>query len=188
MTLRKFVGLFQIGFLDLAAGAFIAHVLHQFFYSQPAPILILVAGSVLAVLPDIDLFQSLKDRKTPDLTHRNTLFHSPLLLLVIPTIILSFVSVFWAFLWALAILFHYLHDTLDNSGGIAWLSPFSSTKFSIAFRSRRGRRQLLVRRSSRDPGLTLDEAMAKKFYRPTPTSLFEAILPIILLITIILTW
>lgn len=188
MTLQKFIGLFQIGFLDLAGGALIAHVLYQFFYSQPTPILILAAGSVLAVLPDIDLLQSFKDRKIPDLTHRNTLFHSPLLLLVIPAILLSFVSMFWAFLWALAILFHYLHDTLDNSGGIAWLFPLSSTKFSIASRNKRGRRHLLARRSSLDPGLTLDQALEKKYYHLTPTSIIEAILPLILLGIIVLTW
>lgn len=50
-----------------------------------------------------------------------------------------------------------------------------------------GRRRFLVTHPVDYPGMTLDEAMAKKFFRITPTSVFEAIAPIILLTIIALT-
>lgn len=184
MSLRKFIGLFQVGFLDLATGAFIADALSKTFHAQSASLLLLALGAALAVLPDIDLFDSLGRRKPLDLTHRNTVFHSPLILLVLPAIVLSFFSSFWTLVWALPILFHYLHDTIDNFGGIAWFSPFSKTKFAVSLFGKK----LLIRRAPRDPGLTLDQALEKKYYRLTLTSLFEAIVPTILLVIIALTY
>lgn len=178
------MGLFQIGFLDLATGAFVAHVLSKVFYGESSSLLFLALGAAISVLPDIDLVSSVMKREAPDLTHRNTIFHSPLVLLLFPTLLFSLYSPFSAFFWALPILLHYLHDTLDDSGGIAWLSPFSQTKFGISLFGKK----FLTRRSPHDPGLTLDQTLTKKYYRLTPTTIIEAVLPIILLTIIFLTW
>lgn len=188
MTLRKFIGLFQIGFLDLVAGAFIAHILHKSFYTEPAPIVVYLVGAIIAALPDLDILVALSQKKILNLTHRNTIFHKPLLFMAIPALILAFIHPFWALLWALPLFFHYLHDTVGESSGIQWFSPFRLNKFALWDFNKAGQRKLLVVHPSNYRGFTLDEALEKKFYRLTPTSIIEAILPVILLIVIIVTW
>lgn len=188
MTVRKFIGLFQIGFLDLVAGAFIAHLLHLTFYGIHAPLGIYVLGAVMGVLPDFDLLLTIFRKRELDLQHRNTVFHQPLLSAAIPGVILAFISPFWALLWALPLLWHYLHDTIGESMGVQWLYPFSRLKFATYDFDKSGHRRLLITHPESYPGMTLDKAMIKKFYHLTPTSVVESVLPIILLIIIALTY
>lgn len=188
MMIRKFIGLFQIGFLDLVAGVFIAHVLHKVSGEGPTPLLIYLLGALITALPDLDILVTLSQKKILNLTHRNTIFHKPLLFMAIPTLLLSFVSSFWALLWALTLFFHYLHDTVGESSGIQWLSPFRPNKFALWDFNKAGQRKLLVIHPPHYRGFTLDQALAKKFYRLTPTSVVEAVLPLILLSIIGLTW
>ncbi len=188
MTLRKFIGLFQVGFLDLVAGAFIAHILHLSFYSSPPPLFIYLLGAIVAALPDIDILITLSQKKTLNLTHRNTIFHQPMVFMAVPAFILIFIHTFWALFWALPLLFHYLHDTIGESSGIQWFSPFKPSKFALWDFNQAGQRKLLVTHPPHYRGFTLDKALEKKFYRLTPTSIIEATLPLILLGIIIFTW
>lgn len=169
-------------------GAFIAHMLYLTFYSQHAPLGIYLTGAIIGALPDLDLLKPLQSKATLDLTHRNTIFHQPILLLSIPAILLILISPFWALLWALPLLWHYLHDTFGESMGVQWLFPFSRKKYSFYDVDETGKRQFFVARPEGFPGMTLDEALQKKFYRLTPTSIIEAILPLIFLLVIALTW
>lgn len=188
MSLRKFIGLFQFGFLDLVTGAFIAHLLHLAFYDIHPPLGMYILGAILGVLPDFDLLLTVFRRRELDLKHRNTIFHQPLLLAAIPGIIFTFISPFWALLWALPLLWHYLHDTIGESMGVQWLYPFSQSKFAFFDYDETGKRYFFIAHPLDYPGMTLDEAMAQKFYPLTPTSVVETILPSILLGIIIFTW
>ncbi len=188
MTLRKFVGLFQFGVLDLVTGAFIAHLLHSVFYGGRAPLWMYAFGAAVAVLPDFDILLALSRKKELDLKHRDTLFHQPLLAAATPGIILAFISPFWALLWLLPLIWHYLHDTVGESMGVQWLYPLSNLKFAVYDVDKKGRRVLFAAHAVDYPGMTLDEALEKKFYRLTLTSIIEAILPLILLMIIALTW
>lgn len=188
MTLRKFIGLFQFGFLDLAMGAFIAHVLSLALYGSHASLGIYIAGSLMAVLPDFDLLLTIFQKKELDLKHRGTIFHQPLFLALVPGVILTFISPFWALLWIFPLLWHYLHDTFGESMGVPWLYPFSSYKFAFFDFDKKRQWHFFIAHPPSYPGLTLDEAMVKKFYRLTPTSIIEIVLPFLLLTIIAFTW
>lgn len=178
--IRKLIGLFQFGFLDLTVGLFVAHILNAPLWAYPL-------GAIIAVLPDFDILLALSRNKQLDLAHRNTVFHQPLLFAFIPAIILFFFSPFLALFWLLPLLWHYLHDTVGESMGVQWLYPFSQKKFAFFDYDKTGKRHFFIAHPPTYPGLTLDQAMAKKFFRITPTSVFEAIMPIILLAIILFT-
>lgn len=188
MSFRKLIGLFQLGFLDLTTGAFIVHILHIVWFGHHAPLATYGVGAALAVLPDLDILLALLKKGPLDLSHRHTLFHQPLFLLVIPTLLLAFLAPFWGWLWALPLFWHYLHDTIGTSGGIQWLYPVSRKKFALWDFDKTGRRELLVSHSEHYTGMTLDKSLKKVFYHPTPTSIIEAVFPIILLIILALSW
>lgn len=187
MSLRKFIGLFQIAALDLVTGLFIAHVLYL-FSGNPTPLWAYVLGAIMAVIPDLDILPFVFRQQPPDLTHRNTVIHQPLLFIVLPTLILFFFSSSVALLWALPLIFHYLHDTFGTSMGLQWLYPFSRLKFAFFDLDNRRQRRFFVAHPENFSGMTLDEALEKKFYRPTLTSVLEPILCVILLAVIALTW
>ena len=120
-------------FMDFGVGMLIVAALAWFFGVELAWYQLGVAGC-LALIPDLDIVPlALSGRNTAG-DHHQSPFHRPLL--VIPTaaaVAYLFGGQFWALATALAVFWHYLHDTnfIDTTYGIAWLWPFSYEYWSL---------------------------------------------------------
>lgn len=120
-------------FMDFGVGYLIA-VLVTMGFETSLPWQYLLIGGFCALIPDIDLVPSVLMGRSASFDHRQTLFHRPLLVVPIVTII-GFIlgGYLWASIVFLCVVWHYLHDTnfTDTTYGIAWLWPFSSQYWSL---------------------------------------------------------
>lgn len=126
-------------FLDIKLGIAWSFFVAIFFNRVITPEW-LVAGTIFALLPDLDFLLEYLVRGTVGGTiihfHR-TLFHSPLTYLPITL----FVGVLWGDAWmtlfGLCIVSHFLHDSVGMGFGIRWLWPFS-TRWQKFFSTKNG--------------------------------------------------
>ncbi len=123
----------MVAFLDFAVGVFIAAMVYQ-SAGLTAPILALIVGGILALVPDFDIVPTLLRGEVADFDHRQTIFHRPLLMIPVVTYIaFLFGGELWLLIGFLAITWHFIHDT-DLSGrglhGVGWLWPLSRCHWS----------------------------------------------------------
>lgn len=93
-------------------------------------------GIAASLLPDLDTLFHIKSGKVVN-DHRGhdhrDLWHYPLIYIPVGTIVLFFFSYPHAFLFAIASLIHFLHDSVGIGWGVQWLYPFSSRHFSFLY-------------------------------------------------------
>lgn len=188
MHIRKLVGLFQAGLFDLACGPFIAHVVHKTLHHEHPTLWIYPLASLISVLPDADILLKVSRRQEIDTTHRDTVLHQPLPMILIPGTLLTLVSWFWALIWTICLLAHYLHDTLEQEGGIPWLAPFRYHKYNLLNKDRAGRYHLLTTWPPEDKGVGLDDWLNRVYYRLTLKSVGEPALALVMFLIIAFTW
>ncbi len=120
------------GSLDLCMGTLIAAAAFSALGLEPQ-LWHLVAGAVLAVLPDFDILGPILLSREVKGNHHTTLLHRPLL--IIPTVSPAAYALggqAWGLVALLCVAWHYLHDTPPLSqGGIAWLWPYDSRYWSL---------------------------------------------------------
>ena len=110
--------------LDIGVGILLALGVAEYFSVEATPFFI-VFGVAAVLLPDVDIITIPLFGKW----HHRTHTHFPLT--YIPLIALAFVFLLapYAVLFALAVLAHFIHDTLGLGFGIRWLWPFSQRRF-----------------------------------------------------------
>lgn len=120
-------------FADIGIGIVIAVLAAKIFGLEVTKWLVLGAV-VLALLPDADFIVSLfKQTNLPgkwDYLHRD-LFHVPLLYIPIGAIIAWQFGKEWVFIFIMASLWHFVHDTILLGWGVKWLYPFSNKNFIV---------------------------------------------------------
>ena len=106
--------------------------------SLPLNFLTVLSGIVFALLPDLDFLAHLARRKADAFSHEHrNLLHNPLLFIPIGFIILIFINIGLAYLFALCSFIHFLHDSIGMGWGIRWAYPFSK-KYYKFFSDKRG--------------------------------------------------
>lgn len=113
-------------FLDIAFGIFGGYLTGIFFHEVISWGLV-VAGIIFVLLPDIDIFWNMGNKKKVD--HRGYI-HYPFLYIIV-SFVLVFINYKIAFLFLITTLFHFVHDTFILGWGVAWLAPFSYRRYKI---------------------------------------------------------
>ncbi len=131
--------------LDIAFG-----ILSAIFVTQTTHLSLgfstILFGIIFSLLPDVDFLLYITKRKPDEMSHEHrNIFHYPLLFIPIGFIILAFININLAFLFALCSLFHFLHDSVGIGWGVRFLYPFSK-KYYKFFSDKNGKpsRQFLV--------------------------------------------
>ena len=125
--------------LDIAFGILVALGVHQLLGVELTPLLLLMSV-FFALSPDIDvplffLWRKIQRRlrlKGTITSHRNIL-HNPLIFVPVGWICISLFSLTYASMFAVLALLHFLHDSIGIGFGVAWLYPFSKTRFSFLY-------------------------------------------------------
>lgn len=123
--------------LDVSIGMLIAALIARAISLDIEPYHLL-AGALLALLPDFDIFLPVLKDDVGGL-HRETLMHRPALILPLSAIAGAAASYytgtsFWLFCSIICPLWHYLHDTSGwwfGAGGIAWAWPINDTLYTL---------------------------------------------------------
>lgn len=125
--------------LDIAFGILISILAHELFDAELTPTFVLM-GIFFAISPDIDVplfFIWKRIQKRWHLgrsitSHRNIL-HNPLIFIPVGWICISLFSIPYASAFAILAFLHFLHDSIGIGFGVAWLYPFSKTRFSFLY-------------------------------------------------------
>ncbi|MBU1091599.1 metal-dependent hydrolase [Patescibacteria group bacterium] len=136
-TLKRGAALFLAGAIDGSLGVLLVFAFSKIFH-HPVSFWIYLAGIILALIPDIDLFIQKIFEKRCDGNHRKYL-HYPLFIFPL-FFFLSFFSLFWAYLVCLCLITHFIHDSggnEENRWGIKWLWPFSDNYYQFFGKKRR---------------------------------------------------
>ncbi|MFY9484595.1 MAG: metal-dependent hydrolase [Patescibacteria group bacterium] len=159
--LKIAVGLLFAVLPDIGSGLLAVHLVGKAI-ARPLDFSYYLGGVCFAFLPDIDLvWQWLRERRINDL--HKTLLHYPLVMLPLVNLVAGHWSGFWSLAGPLAILFHYIHDSLGDSWGLAWFWPVSRNRIKF-FTRHEGRFKLMVE-------LTQDEIRGLP---PRPASVYLA--------------
>jgi hypothetical protein len=122
-------------FFDIGIGIILAWLTSELFGVDFSFGLILF-GVAASLLPDLDTLFHLKSGKEVGShkghDHRD-LWHYPLIYIPLGAILISFFSSHYAFLFAVASLVHFLHDSVGIGWGVQWLYPFSTRHFSFLY-------------------------------------------------------
>lgn len=123
--------------LDIAIGIGAAFLTAMAF-SLPLAGWLFVVGVGFALLPDIDFLLYLGKRSADEFSHEHRdLLHNPLLYLPIGTVLLAVIHPPLGFLFLLASVGHFIHDSIGGGWGVRWLYPFSKNYFKF-FSDERG--------------------------------------------------
>jgi len=121
------IGTAMAAFLDFSVGALLATIVGSVM-GEPVNIWHLIAGGILALLPDITqiTMSCFKKKQIFISDHHETFDHWPILMITIWTVLLFIVGGrYWGVLTFLCMFFHYNHDMeIGNNGGIAFFAPF----------------------------------------------------------------
>lgn len=113
-------------FMDVAVGALIAALVAKAMGIEPS-LVMLVVGSIFALLPDFDIVVPLLIKDNFGYDHHGTILHRPIIMVPMVaacTYILG--GPYWGTAATLCVLWHYIHDTWPlNVSGIAWFWPLS---------------------------------------------------------------
>lgn len=134
-------------FLDIGIGILLSIWTSWFFHADLMFILVL-AGVIFALLPDIDFFVELIKHGSVGgkvIREHRELIHFPVIYIPVAILIYVAFGAMWAALFSLAILAHFLHDSIGLGWGIKWFWPFSRRSYKL-FSEKNGRfsRRLVV--------------------------------------------
>ncbi|MEK9174717.1 MAG: metal-dependent hydrolase [Patescibacteria group bacterium] len=120
-------------FLDIGAGILIAILSSRIFGVDLSHLTVLV-GVGFSLLPDLDVFVELAKRGRIGgrvQGHHRELTHFPLTFVPLAILILIYFGELWTTLFSLAVLVHFLHDSIGMGWGIMWLWPFSNKSYKF---------------------------------------------------------
>lgn len=120
------------GFMDFGVGVFIVAMLGSIF-SLDITFYHLLVGGIFALFPDFDIVPKILKGEEPDSNHHLTLFHRPLLIIPLLTVLaFLFAGPNWALIVFMCVFWHFLHDTkwFSELGGIAWFWPITDRYWS----------------------------------------------------------
>lgn len=110
--------------LDIGVGILLSLIVSHIFGVEPTAVFV-VCGVLFALLPDIDILPPLA-RVSYD--HRSFL-HYPAVYVPFMVAIYFWAGPLWGTLFTLAIVLHFIHDTIGLGWGVAWLWPLTPRKF-----------------------------------------------------------
>ena len=116
-------------FLDLSAGILLA-IFANFYFGIKLTWYLIIITMVFAISPDIDFIWNFLKRRIINQSHREILHH-PLFFVFFGAVILFFFSKDFAFLFILAVFWHFLNDTMFMGLGVQWFWPFSKKYFNL---------------------------------------------------------
>lgn len=122
-----------------------------------------------ALLPDADvLLQSKKEGKVTG-THKN-MVHYPFV--IIPSVFFLVLvctggSLFWATLAGMCVFAHLVHDTMEQSPGIAWLAPIDLTRYRLRIHDGHLAFKMTHRELDFEFKVTMEEWLEREYLKPT---------------------
>lgn len=120
-------------FLDIGIGIFLAVFLPKIF-GLGLSYWLVFAGALFALAPDLDVFVELAKRGRIGgrvQGHHRELTHFPLTYFPFIFAVYYLGGSFYAWLFGLAVLAHFLHDSVGMGWGIKWLWPFSQRSYKF---------------------------------------------------------
>ena len=181
-------------FLDLGVGIFVSIFLSRIFEISLSPVL--VAGGILfSLAADLDVFVELAKRGRIGgrvQGHHRELTHFPLTYIPVVFLIYIFAGKIYALLFGLAVLAHFLHDSVGMGWGLKWWWPFSNKAYKF-FSEKDGSfsSNLMVSWRPQELKETIvqygDDHWFKNYYlKPHPIAVFEFMVFIVALIVLFL--
>lgn len=168
-------------FLDIGIGILLSIWTSWFFHVDLIFILVL-AGIIFALLPDIDFFIELIKHGSVGgkvIREHRELTHFPIIYIFVAILVYLIFGAMWTILFSLAILAHFLHDSVGIGWGIKWFWPVSKKAYKF-FSEKDGKlsRRLVVSWSPEE----LTKVVASHgnsnwirniYLRPTPIAIIE---------------
>ncbi len=132
---------------DIIGGLLLAMALSK-FYNTNLTLSVALTATIFCLLPDLDLFIWLKkhnwkiDKWAHE--HRDTLHFPVIYLLSGYLLVLFFVNSFYALLFFLSSMLHFLHDSIGIGWGVKWLFPFSKKNYKFFTRQHLGEKRRII--------------------------------------------
>ena len=119
-------------FLDLGLGILGAIIFAQVIQIKVS-FLVLSISIIFALLPDLDfVFGWIKHTEFKNVSHEHRdLLHYPLLLIPLGSIMIFLFNSNYAYLFAVLVLLHFVHDSIGIGWGVLWLYPFSKKYYKF---------------------------------------------------------
>lgn len=135
--MKKFWEIWEIGlsaFIDVVGGvsaAFLMSFLFKLNFSTP----FYLFGICAALFPDVDfLIRFLVEGKVLGIGgvfHRNYLHYPFWMIVVFGGLFYFYLGPEYCLLFVLGVLYHFIHDSVDNGYGVFWLWPFSKLRYQF---------------------------------------------------------
>jgi len=120
-------------FLDIGIGILLSIWTSWFFHVDLMFTLILM-GIIFALLPDIDFFIELIKHDSVGgkvIREHRELTHFPIIYIPVAILVYPIFGAMWVALFSLAILAHFLHDSVGIGWGIKWFWPLSKKAYKF---------------------------------------------------------
>ena len=120
-------------FLDIAVGIFLAAGV-SWVFAEPLTWQIIAATALLALFPDIDFWVEFLRHGSVGgkaIREHRELLHYPLSYIPPLAVVFYFAGAFWGTLAILALVWHFLHDSVGAGWGIRWFWPFSKRPYKF---------------------------------------------------------
>jgi len=120
--------------LDIGVGIILSIIISRCFH-QPLTLLFVIFGALFALAPDIDfIFHVHQGRSAKKFGHKHRdLLHYPILFILLGFLILLPFGLSYALLFAIAVLLHFIHDSIGIGWGIQWLYPFKTDYYAFLY-------------------------------------------------------
>ena len=168
-------------FLDIGIGILLSIWTSRFFHVDLTFTLVLT-GIAFALLPDIDFFvEFIKHGSVGGkvIREHRELIHFPVIYIPVAILIYAAFGTMWVALFSLAILAHFLHDSIGIGWGIKWFWPFSRRSYKL-FSEKNGKfsRRLVISWNPEELTEVVadygDSNWIRNIYlRPTPVVIIE---------------
>lgn len=113
--------------IDLILGILAVIITGLVFGTGTNGIFLIVFGALAAVSVDLDaiIYRFWYGHPLDHFAHEHEdMFHYPMFVSVLGSIVIAIFSVKLCFVWFLATMFHFIHDTLEGGWGVRWAYPF----------------------------------------------------------------
>ncbi|MCA9308129.1 metal-dependent hydrolase [candidate division WWE3 bacterium] len=183
-------------FLDILFGILSAKIINM-IGGEDLDLIILGLSIFFALLPDIDVPVELYSRKGKlggkTETHHRQLTHYPIWYIPLVIAVTYYFGIFWGFLLAVNVFWHFLHDLNGTGWGIKLLGPFSKNNYKM-FTNKDGTqnlRQLFIKWTPAELTDTMQKHgdpywMKNIMFNPkSSTFWFEVAIPLLLLPVIV---
>ncbi len=120
-------------FLDIGIGI-LSSIWTSWFFHADLTFALILAGIAFALLPDIDFFIELIKHGSVGgkiIREHRELTHFPIIYIPIAILIFVIYGTMWATLFGLALVAHFLHDSVGIGWGIKWFWPFSRGSYKL---------------------------------------------------------